>query len=71
MHNFDPINRLTTLEAAEYLGLSQSTLNNWRLTGGGPVFYRAGNRIFYSRPLLDEWMDARVMTTTAQGRMVG
>ena len=38
---------LTTGEAAEFLGLRPSTLENWRWSGGGPVFIKLGGRVRY------------------------
>jgi hypothetical protein len=35
---------LTTSQAAERLGLSPRTLEEWRLRGGGPVFRKLGRR---------------------------
>ena len=35
---------LRTPATAEYLGLSQSTLEKKRLSGGGPTFIRLGGR---------------------------
>ena len=37
--------KLRTPEAAEYLGLSQSTLAKMRLRGDGPAYLKAGQRI--------------------------
>lgn len=44
--------KLTVKEAALYLGLSQSTLNQWRMTGKGPAFYKLSNRIVYPESAL-------------------
>lgn len=38
---------LTVERAAEKLGLSKGTLNNWRLIGKGPKFHKIGHRCFY------------------------
>ncbi len=47
-----------TPEAAEYVGLSPSTLEKLRLTGGGPRFVRLGGRaIGYDVRDLDMWLD--------------
>jgi hypothetical protein len=35
---------VTATEAADFLGTTASTLNYWRLMGGGPKFYRHGRR---------------------------
>ena len=44
-------------EAADYLGLSASTLAKQRLKGTGPVYSKAGPRIVvYSVEDLDAWL---------------
>jgi predicted DNA-binding transcriptional regulator AlpA len=45
--------------AAGYVGLSPSTLEKKRLTGGGPAFIRLGGRaVGYDVRDLDAWLDA-------------
>ena len=36
---------LTTSEAADHLGTSRRTLEDWRLRGGGPVYRKLGKRM--------------------------
>lgn len=51
---------LKTEEAAEYLGFSKRTLENWRLRGGGPVFHRSPrNHVRYKQSDLDAWMEGQ------------
>ena len=51
---------LRTPEAAEYLGLSPSTLEKRRLSDDGPRFVRLGGRaVGYDIKDLDEWLDAQ------------
>ena len=51
---------LRTSEAAYYIGLSPSTLEKKRLTGGGPRFIRLGGRaVGYDIHDLNEWLDAQ------------
>ena len=51
---------LRTREAAEYVGLSPSTLEKLRLSDRGPRFIRLGGRaVGYDIKDLDEWLDAR------------
>ena len=45
-------------ETAKYLSLSTHLLRKWRCQGGGPEYYRIGNRILYNRDLLDGWMQS-------------
>ena len=48
---------LRTKAAADYLGLSTSTLEKMRIRGQGPRFLRLGGRaIGYEIQALDEWL---------------
>jgi len=40
--------RLTTTQAANYLGFSKKTLDNWAYQGQGPTYSKIGNRRFYT-----------------------
>ncbi len=52
--------KFRALEAAEYIGLSASTLAKMRLRGDGPVYSKAGPRIvLYDRADLEAWLAAR------------
>lgn len=42
--------------AADYLGLSPSTLAKMRMTGAGPRYSKAGARILYRRQALEDWL---------------
>lgn len=50
-----PNRLLNVQEAARFLGLSASTLNKLRLTGGGPRFMKLGRRVLYDLRDLEEW----------------
>lgn len=60
---------LDTREAARFLGLSNRTLDRYRVTGEGPVFHRFGTRIRYKQADLDEWAAARRMRSTSDESM--
>lgn len=61
---------LTVKEAAEYLGLAQSTLNKWRCIGGGPEYLKLGKVIRYRQSDLDAFLKSnRVQSTSQYGRM--
>lgn len=49
---------MTAAEAAEYLGLAEQTLSNWRYKGVELPFYKLGGRVKYSKRDLDEWKAA-------------
>lgn len=49
----------TTKEAAEYIGHSESTLENWRVEtekSPGPRFYKPLGKVLYNRDDLDSWV---------------
>jgi len=50
---------LTTIEAAEYLRLSPRTLEDMRVTGNGPHYYKLGpgkrSKVVYRREDLESW----------------
>lgn len=57
--------RLTTEEAAKYIGIAPGTLEVWRSTGRHEVPYRkVGHRVWYFKSDLDEWLESRKRTRT-------
>ncbi|HVR73907.1 MAG TPA: helix-turn-helix domain-containing protein [Planctomycetota bacterium] len=53
-------------EAAEYLGVSTRTLEDWRIRGGGPPFIRISCKCVRYRLIdLDEWSRQRLATSTS------
>ena len=63
--------RLKGPEAAEYLGLSHSSLEKMRLQGRGPRYLKLGGRVFYRRADLDAYLDAAVVETTDSRALAG
>jgi predicted DNA-binding transcriptional regulator AlpA len=60
---------LRTPQAAEYVGLSASTLEKLRLRGNGPTYQKAGPKIVVYRPEdLDAWLDAQRRRSTSDTR---
>ncbi|MEZ5782754.1 MAG: helix-turn-helix domain-containing protein [Rhizobiaceae bacterium] len=49
---------LRTPEAAQYLGISTSTLNKTRVRGDGPAYHKIGRVVAYSCADLDAWLAA-------------
>jgi predicted DNA-binding transcriptional regulator AlpA len=57
---------MRTPQAADYVGLSASTLEKFRLTGDGPPYRKAGPKIVVYRPEdLDAWLDANRRSSTS------
>jgi Helix-turn-helix domain len=60
---------LDTKTAAELLGLSSGTLENWRLQGVGPQWRKhGGHRVVYLRDDLLAWSDKQRRTSTSDRR---
>ena len=57
---------LSTPQAAERLGISPRTLEQYRRTGEGPVFHRFGYLVRYLAADIDAWAAARRRITTAE-----
>jgi predicted DNA-binding transcriptional regulator AlpA len=58
--------RLRVAEAASYVGLSISFLNQARLRGSGPTFLKLGRAIRYDSRDLDTWLELRRTRSTSQ-----
>lgn len=62
----DRMQRLRPTQAAEYLGLSPSTLAKMRcLRSDGPPYSKLGRAVVYSRGDLDTWAEARKRRSTS------
>lgn len=51
--------------AAEYLGIPERSLSSSRVRGGGPPYYKIGQRVVYDSAELDAWLSARRRTSTS------
>lgn len=61
---------LNEKQAAEVLGLSHRTLQNWRVKGGGPRFVKLSGSVRYRERDLEAWVESRVTASTS-GLFVG
>lgn len=52
--------------AAEYLALSASTLNKWRIRGEGPRFLKLGRAVVYRSQDLDDWLSQNIRRSTSE-----
>jgi excisionase family DNA binding protein len=57
---------LTQRDAATLLRLSERTLERLRVTGGGPVFVKAGRLVRYRQADLENWIESRVVASTSE-----
>ena len=55
-----------TAEAARYLGLSRSTLEKFRVYGGGPRYHKYLKVVRYRPEDLDAWLSQRVVSSTSE-----
>ncbi|MFC7706345.1 helix-turn-helix transcriptional regulator [Plastorhodobacter daqingensis] len=60
-----PPRYLRTPEAAQFLGLSDRTLEKHRVYGTGPTYKKLGGRVVYSVEDLQAWADRGTVTSTA------
>jgi len=59
---------LRTLAAAAYLGISQSTLEKWRVMGQGPRFVKIGTRLVgYDQADLDAFRNSLIRRANTSG----
>lgn len=52
-------------EAAQRLGLQESTLANWRWCGKGPQHLKVGSRVRYRLCDLADWLDRQARMSTS------
>ena len=58
--------KLSTQEAADYLGLGKSTLDKLRvIRNDGPPFFKVGTRVVYDIADLDAWLVRHRHTSTS------
>lgn len=68
-YDFEQI-RMTTPQAAKYLGLSYKTLCMWRNQGKLLRFIKLGSRVFYTKHDLDDFISQNSgFTSTAQAQV--
>ena len=53
-------------QTAQHLCITEGTLAKWRLNGEGPRFIRVNRRIAYDPRDVNEWLDARRVSSTSQ-----
>lgn len=57
-----------TEQAAEFLGIKGSTLEQWRWNGKSPRFIKIGRCVRYRKADLEAFMDERVFTSTTEAQ---
>jgi excisionase family DNA binding protein len=59
---------MTTIEAAEYVGLKKPTMERSRFLGQGPAYCKLGGAVRYRKKDLDEWLDSRLVSSVEEAR---
>jgi excisionase family DNA binding protein len=59
---------LTTTEAAAYLSIQPTTLEQWRWNGKSPRFVKIGRSVRYRVADLDAFLAERVFTSTTEAQ---
>jgi excisionase family DNA binding protein len=59
---------MTTIEAAEYVGLKKPTMERFRFLGQGPAYCKLGGAVRYRKKDLDEWLDSRLVSSVEEAR---
>lgn len=57
---------LNAEQAAQFLGVSKSTLAKMRLYGRGPVYLKLGRRVAYAREDMMTWLTRNRFTSTSE-----
>ena len=55
---------ISAKDLAEVLGLAEQTLASWRVEGKGPVFVKAGRRVFYRPEDIERWAQENTRQAT-------
>ncbi len=55
--------KFDTAGAANYLSLGKSTLEKFRIIGGGPAFSKIGKKVLYDAADLDAWFNRHKRTS--------
>ena len=58
--------KLSTPDAARFLGVSASMLAKLRVSSGGPIFSKLGRRVVYDVIDLEAWSASRTQQHTSQ-----
>jgi hypothetical protein len=58
--------KLSTRDAARFLGVSASMLAKLRISSGGPIFSKLGRRVVYDLVDLEAWSASRKQRHTSE-----
>jgi predicted site-specific integrase-resolvase len=52
-------------EVAEFFGVTVATLANWRYSGSGPKYVKAGSKVLYRWADVEAYLESNLRTSTA------
>jgi hypothetical protein len=52
--------RISSRQAADYVGLSEDKMRKLRMAAGGPLFMKIDSRVIYDTADLDTWMESKL-----------
>lgn len=61
---------LSIEQTCNYLGVSGETMAHWRVSGSGPKFIKVNRRIAYDPKDIEDWLDARRVSSTSEGSLL-
>jgi predicted DNA-binding transcriptional regulator AlpA len=61
---------LDTAAAADFVGLSKSTLEKLRCFGTGPKYLKLNRAVRYRVPDLEVWLSERIVSSTSESLIV-
>lgn len=59
---------LKTRQAAEFLQVKETTMEQWRWNGKGPKFCKINRSVIYRRSDLEAFVNARVFSSTTEAQ---
>ena len=62
----DSLNYLSTKQASERYGLSESWLTKLRVYSGGSPYIKIGRRVLYERSAFEDWLTSHQRTSTSE-----
>jgi Helix-turn-helix domain len=62
---------LTQKQLADFLSISERSLERQRSEGAGPRFHKAGRRVLYRWDDVEEWLAGRSFASTAAAKEAG
>lgn len=59
---------INVIAAAQHTGQPKSTLDKYRVYGGGPLYLKIGARVYYDTMDLDSWLASKKVANTSEAQ---